>query len=495
MKLILQNAPKGSNPGKIVQAFADKGFIIEGFNDKTVTAQNPNVIERVSSTISDAGSNVSDAIKGEGEYSGQSPARRAVESTASAFGAIPKVAVDIMPENVRKVVSKIGDFLGKGFKAVTDEIADTKLFKEAVQYGDTSKLEEVLGTVSAGGELAGSILAVEGGVKSFEKTATKVKSVAEKSAAESAKLVEDMTKTSEAQIEESVFNKFNKAVRPTVAGKQNASSMANLKDNVISGVKTIKENQPNLSFTDDVGEVIKGSTPKTLQQFSEAIEQTKKSIFNKYDALAKQAGKDGVVVDTEGVGSVLDEVINNKALNFSHPEAVKYAKDLKARLGESNLPDGSPVGYKKFDASTAQDIIQNYNKSLEAFYRNPSYDNASKAAIDAAVANNMRAALDKGITSATGTEYAALKKQYGALKSIEKDVVKAAIRDARKNVKGLIDFTDIFSGGQVVNGILSLNPALVGSGLTQKALAEFYKYLNNPNRAIEKMFTKAENLP
>lgn len=495
MKLILQKAPQGSDPGKIVQAFADKGFIIEGFNDPKTPTNSPGVADRIGGDIQNAGNQVHDAITGTGDYAGQSSVRRGVEATASAFGAIPKVAVDVMPEPVRKVISKIGDVLGMGFKAVTDELAGTKLFQEAAMSGNTKALEDILGTVSAGGDLSTSILTVEGGGKGLEAGATKVIETAPKVADYATKLVKDLTTKSEAQIEQSVFKSFNKGVKPTVVGKQSASSVADLKDNVVSSVKTIKDNQANLSFTNDLGETITGQTPKTLQQLADSIEQTKKSLFTKYDTLAKDANKAGVVVNTETVGKVLDEVINNKALNFSHPEAVKYAKDLKARLAESYLPDGSPVGYQKFDASTAQDIIQNYNKSLEAFYRNPSYDNASKAAIDAAVANNMRKALDEGINGATGAEYGALKKQYGSLKSIEKDVVKATVRDARKNIKGLIDFTDIFSGGQIVNGILSLNPAAVGSGLTQKAIATFYKYLNNPNRAIENMFNTANKLP
>lgn len=495
MKLILTQAPKGSDPGKIVQAFADKGYVIEGFNEKPKTPETSTVGERVSSDIQERGNKINEMISGEGQYANQSALRRGTEATAEAFGAIPSTAINVMPEPVRKVISKIGDAVGWSFNKVVDKISNTDLFKEAATSGNTKGLEDILGTVGATGDIAGSILAVEGGAKGLEKTATKVVETAPKVLEATTKLVKDLTTQSEAQIEQNVFKSFNKGVKPTVTGKQTASSIADLKDNVVSGVKTIQENKANLQFTDDLGDVITGQTPKSLQQLADSIEQTKKSIFNKYDSLAKDAKKSGVTIDTQPVSNVLDEVINNKALNFSHPEAVKYAKDLKVRLAENQLPDGSPVGYKKFDTSTAQDIIQNYNKSLEAFYKNPSYDNASKAAIDAAVANNMRVALDKAITEATGTEYSALKKQYGALKSIEKDVVKATIRDARKNVKGLIDFTDVLSGGQVVNGILSLNPGLVASGVTQKALAQFYKYLNNPNRAIEKMFSTAEKLP
>lgn len=215
------------------------------------------------------------------------------------------------------------------------------------------------------------------------------------------------------------------------------------------------------------------------------MEQTKKAIFEKYDTLAKQTGKAGVTIPVSPISKELDSVIGNKALALTNPKAIQYAKELQDRLSSTG----------ELDATTAQEVVQNYNKSLEAFYRNPTYDTASQAAIDAMVANNMREVLDQRISSLTGSEYAALKGQYGSLKSIERDVIKAALRDSRKNVKGLIDFTDIFSGGQLVHGILSLNPATISQGLTAKAIAAFYKHLNDPNRAIKNMFDAASKLP
>jgi len=289
----------------------------------------------------------------------------------------------------------------------------------------------------------------------------------------------------EKQIELAVLKRYEKGVKPLINAKMTPNRLEAYRGDVIDAVKTIKENKPNLRFNDVDGIEVVGETPKSLQQLADSIEQTKKSVFTKYDTLAKQAGKAGIGVDTKPIAQELDVVINNKALVLTNPNAVKYAQATQARYASAG----------KLDATTAQDVIQNYNKSLEAFYRNPSYDNASQAAIDAMVANNMRKALDEGITGLTGTEYSALKRQYGSLKAIEKDVIKASLRDARKNTKGLIDFTDVFSGGQVINGILSLNPAQIASGLTQKGIASFYKYLNNPNRAIEKMFFEVEKLP
>ena len=290
--------------------------------------------------------------------------------------------------------------------------------------------------------------------------------------------------TNEASLQSNILSKYEKGIKPTISGKGTFVKDKAYKDNIILAVKTIGENKGNLNFVDDIGDVVKGESPKNIKQFSEAINQTKKSVFEKYNNLAKQSGRAGVVVETSPIVRELDTVVNNKSIALTNPEAIKYAKAVQQRY--------SKIG--SLDAEIAQDVIQNYNSSLDAFYRNPSYDSASKAAIDAMVANNVRKSLDKGITGLTGEQYSQLKKQYGSLSAIENDVTKSALREARKNTKGLIDFTDIFSGGQVINGILSLNPAQVVSGLGQKAISTYYKYINNPNRAIEQLFKNVDSL-
>lgn len=306
-----------------------------------------------------------------------------------------------------------------------------------------------------------------------------------KVAQDTSDLVTRLTTETENGIESKVLTKFDKGVKPLINAKTTPAKLAAYKEDVVTGIKTIRNNKANLSFNDAAGETITGRTPTNLQEFTDAIEQTKKTVFQDYDTLAKRAGEAGVAVDLAPIAKELDSVIQNKALALTNPKAIQYATDIQERLIQAG----------KLDAVTAQEVVQNYNKSLEAFYRNPSYDNASQAAIDAMLANKVRESLDSGISGLTGEQYGALKSQYGALKAIEKDVIKASLRSARANVKGLIDFTDIFSGGQIVHGLLSLNPATIGQGLTAKAIAEFYKYLNNPNRAIKNMFDAAENLP
>ncbi len=305
--------------------------------------------------------------------------------------------------------------------------------------------------------------------------------------------VKDLTTKSEEQIDSAILKKYQKGVKPLLPGKTTPSRLDAYNEDAVNAVKTINENKGSLKLSDGEGDFVTGKNPETLQQMSEAIEQTKKNIFSKYDTLAKQAGSQGLKIDTAPIASELDVISGNEALKLSHPETVKYAQEVKDRYSNFDSK-GNFLGFKQIDATVTQDVIQNYNKSLEAFYRNPSYDTASRAAVDSMIANRLRQALDDGVTGLTGKEYQALKNQYGSLKAIEKDVIKASLRDARKNVKGLLDFTDVFSGGQVVNGIVSLNPGMIASGLGQKAISAYYKYLNNPNRAIKNMFRVAGDI-
>lgn len=296
--------------------------------------------------------------------------------------------------------------------------------------------------------------------------------------------VSDLFKPSQAKLERDVQSAFEKGVKPNLQGYKTLNEANKYRDAITESVKVIERNKGSLQFLDDAGQPVTGKTPQSLQEFTEAIDQTKRRIYEQYDNLATQAGEQGVKIDTIKIANELDQVINNKALKLSNPEAVKYAEEVRARFIKAG----------ELDAKTAQDIIQNYNNSLKAFYKNPTPEGLTRNAVDALMANQMRQALDEGIEGLTGAQYQALKNQYSALKTVERDVLRATLRDARKNTKGLIDYTDIFSGGQLVTGLMTLNPSMVTSGVAQKGIAEWFKYLNDPNRAIKNMFESGSKL-
>ena len=280
-------------------------------------------------------------------------------------------------------------------------------------------------------------------------------------------------------VNKGIVDQFTKAVKPTVVGKNTAGAVEKYNQDALDALHAINANKGNLVYSDGVG---MARNPQSLQELAEAIPQTKQQVYKLYNDITKEATGQGATVDISSSSKELDSVINDKALNISNPSAVDYAKALQLRLSETG----------NIDAEVAEKVIQNYNASLQAFYRNPSYDTASKVGIDALVANKLRQQLDSAIESSTGAKYQELKTLYGSLKAIEKDVNKRNIVNSRKQPIGLIDYADIFSGGDLLQGISTLNPALFAKGVVQKSIKEYFKYLNNPDTAIKSIFKQIE---
>lgn len=144
------------------------------------------VAQRLSDTGMEMREKVSGNISGTGEYANKSLLNRGIGATAAVFSAVPKGAMDLAPEPVRKGLNYVGEKIGKGFNSLTGKIADTDLFKGAAgnqvmgadgltSYvpNDTSRLENTLGTVAGAGEITGTIAGAQGAVKTLG-TASKV---------------------------------------------------------------------------------------------------------------------------------------------------------------------------------------------------------------------------------------------------------------------------------------------------------------------------------
>jgi len=288
----------------------------------------------------------------------------------------------------------------------------------------------------------------------------------------------------EKELDKVITKGIEKGIRPTVVGKKNIGQIKQYAERAKTAVKEIIGCKDDLALTDIEGNVVKGKLPQSLKQFSEAIDQTKKGIFRQYDDLTKVAGEQGATVNLKPAIKELEDIAGKSTLQDLNPEVVKYAETRATALTERG----------SYTTEEAQDAITQLNKSLEAYYKNPSYENATKAGVDAVLANNIRKSLDAVIENATGGGYQELKNSYGALKTIEKEVAHRAIVDARKNIKGLVDFTDIYTSGELVAGILTLNPGMVVKGTMWKGVQQYIKAINNPNRIIKNMFSDAENI-
>lgn len=305
---------------------------------------------------------------------------------------------------------------------------------------------------------------------------------------------------------------INKSVRPSVTKKSTSRQVKKYFKQARVAVEEIIKNKNNLRLVDETGKRIKG-LPKSLDQFSQAIEQTRRTIFDEYDSLVKQSDKarqkrkleypvkegEKIAYDVKGKGVAIEKpikinldlsakklnpVLNNKVLQDLSPETIQYAQLRIEKM----------KGRKNYTAVETQEAIQLLNQTLEQFYKDPSPEMKGRAFIDSLIANDLRRQLDYAINKTTGKKYGALKSKYGALKTIESDVTKRAIVDARKNTKGLIDFSDIFTGHQIVKGMLLKEPATIAAGGFAKGVSSYYRMLNNPNKIVKNMFSEVEKL-
>jgi hypothetical protein len=286
-----------------------------------------------------------------------------------------------------------------------------------------------------------------------------------------------------AKADKEILNEYTRAVKPS-SGKQTTPQLERYQDRARGAIGSIVENKQNLTFTDSSGNLVVGELPKSLEQFGDAIDQTKQRVFQKYNDMATQAGQQGVSVPLNPIVGELQKIINDPVTSAFHPELVEYAKGRAkafATLGGLSAAD-------------AQRAVQTLNATLKSFYRNPDYALAARANVDSMIANQLRSELDHAVEQAVGPGYQGLRNEYGALKAIEGDVVKRTQVVGRQEKGGGIlgRIADVASADEVLRGLITLSPTAVARGAALKGWAQYVKWRRDPNRAITKLFEKAE---
>jgi len=298
------------------------------------------------------------------------------------------------------------------------------------------------------------------------------------------KSAQALTRDVEKKFVSAVEQGVNKAFKPSVKSVKTPVMRERYFEDAREAVRAINENKDNFSFTNSDGQVV-SRNPQSLQETMDAIGITKKKIFQDYNQFVQTSGGRGAQVDLRPMAEMLRKTADDKVLNTHDPEMANRIRQMANQYERTGT----------FSVEEAQNALEMLNSSLKHFYSNPDYNSATKAVTDAAIANNLRKSLDDVVEQFSGPGYQQLRNRYKALKTIESDVARQAAVEARKNVKGLVDFSDILTGGQLVHGLASLNPSMIAGSLTQKAIAKYYKYLNSPARAIKNMFEAAERSP
>ena len=278
----------------------------------------------------------------------------------------------------------------------------------------------------------------------------------------------------------SVVNKFFfKAVKPSSAKVKTIGGIKKAQSNATTTINTILDDIDNISFVDETGQAVK-KLPETLEEFSSAIKQTMKKLFVEYDGLAKEAGGTGATISLDDVADDLIEMAKRVDVDVVNPGAKDYATKLAKRIRG-----------RKFSLPEAQDIVEAFNQKLKTFYMNPLADDASQSVFDAMVNNRVRQKLSDVVENTTGGDFSGLKAKYGALRSVEESVSKAAFRDATKGGATLLDMSNIFTVSDMVTGLAFMQPSRFIRGGAGYLLKKVQQTLSNPNGMVKSMFKRS----
>lgn len=275
----------------------------------TVSPPTKDVSSRLAEVGTSAVEKASQAIQGQGEFAGQSAIRRGAEATAEIANVLPKAAVELLPEQARSGIAKVGEAFSGVVNFLSDKISDIPFVQKFVEkFPDAAKaLEEVLGTTQAGGEIAGDILGAQGLKTGVSKTAQVTSDIVGNSIESASKL----------------------------AGQSLSQAKSWVQQPLKASVETVLKETPTQKFDDYV----------TLAK--KATENNKNTTPLEFAGTKAQEALDQIQRKLSTIGqnksSVLDASVGRKPMGNI---VVKFRQDLQNALKGKTSVEGNTKVYK-----------------------------------------------------------------------------------------------------------------------------------------------------
>lgn len=290
---------------------------------------------------------------------------------------------------------------------------------------------------------------------------------------------------------------INKSIKPTVKWKMNQADYNKFIDDTLDIVDLMDKNKWILQYTDDAWNAVKWQMPTNMRETSEALWNLKKILYDQYNEIAKQAGDAGARVNMNKAFQQLDDLSKDISQNIANPQTKNIIDTYKDALLQYTDDAGTIA------IEDAQKLTQDFNKQLTAFFKNPNMNDVSKNSIVAqlnkwtkdAINDSIDDVLDNSIKngSSASSQYTQLKSFYGKIKTIEDEISKRALVEARKNAKGLSStILDSLSWWEFTSAVLSLDPVKAGKAWVMNLISRYYNYVNNPNTQLNNLFKLVE---
>lgn len=286
---------------------------------------------------------------------------------------------------------------------------------------------------------------------------------------------------------------INKSIKPTVKGKMSQSDYNKYIDDTLDVVDFMDKNKSVLQYTDDAWEAVAWKLPTNMRETSETLGNLKKTLYDAYNNIAVKAWEKWARVNMNKAFSQLDDLERDVSQNIANPQTKTIIDNFKKALLEYTDDAGT------ISIEDAQKLTQDFNKQLTAFFKNPNMNDVSKNSIVAqlnkwtkeAINDSIDDVLDESISKWGNMSqyYRDLKWMYGKIKTIEDEVSKRALVEARKNSKWLSQTViDSLAWWEFTDAILTANVGKLWKSAIMKAIWRYYKYVNDPNVQLNNLF-------
>lgn len=286
---------------------------------------------------------------------------------------------------------------------------------------------------------------------------------------------------------------INKSIKPTVKGKMSQSDYNKYIDDTLDVVDFMDKNKSVLQYTDDAWEAVVWKLPTNMRETSETLGNLKKTLYDAYNNIAVKAWEKWARVNMNKAFSQLDDLERDVSQNIANPQTKTIIDNFKKALLEYTDDAGT------ISIEDAQKLTQDFNKQLTAFFKNPNMNDVSKNSIVAqlnkwtkeAINDSIDDVLDESISKWGNMSqyYRDLKWMYGKIKTIEDEVSKRALVEARKNSKWLSQTViDSLAWWEFTDAILTANVGKLWKSAIMKAIWKYYKYVNDPNVQLNNLF-------
>lgn len=286
---------------------------------------------------------------------------------------------------------------------------------------------------------------------------------------------------------------INKSIKPTVKGKMSQSDYNKYIDDTLDVTNFMDKNKWLLQYTDDAWEKVTWKLPTNMRETSETLSNLKKTLYDAYNNIAKEAWEKWARVNMNKAFWQLDDLERDVSQNIANPQTKSIIDNFKKALLEYTDDAGT------ISIEDAQKLTQDFNKQLTAFFKNPNMNDVSKNSIVAqlnkwtkeAINESLDDVLDEWITKwwNTAKYYSDLKWMYGKIKTIEDEVSKRALVEARKNSKWLSQTViDSLAWWEFTDAILTANVGKLWKAAIMKTIWKYYKYINDPDVQLNNLF-------